>query len=309
MDPKELERILRRINRLQRNKENFVNSSISSFERQTLKLQSELFTLINDQFLGAVKVDKEGFILNNAFNLRLIGRIDRIFNRFNRLFADAHLKKFSADLLKVIPLTRRFYSGLGVTETILDRAQRKTDLIKARLGLSDKDEIEKGGFLDTLRVAGAPKQQIKDFILTNISTNTGRADFERGVKDLVEGNRRQNRPGALSSYYRTFAGDTFNQITELANATFAQAAGLRFFIYEGSLIDTSRPFCEKRAGRVFSVEEAENWKNDKDLIDKKTKDSYKPLIERGRYNCRHFIKYISDELAFFLRPELRNLEK
>ena len=57
---------------------------------------------------------------------------------------------------------------------------------------------------------------------------------------------------------------------------------------------------EKRAGKVFSTEETKTWKNDPDLVEPKTKDTYSPLIERGRYNCRHWIDYISQETADYL---------
>jgi len=32
---------------------------------------------------------------------------------------------------------------------------------------------------------------------------------------------------------------------------------------------------------------------------------YDPLVDRGGYNCRHQLSFISDELAFKLRPDLK----
>jgi hypothetical protein len=32
---------------------------------------------------------------------------------------------------------------------------------------------------------------------------------------------------------------------------------------------------------------------------------YDPLVDRGGYNCRHQLGYISEELAYKLRPELK----
>ncbi len=109
----------------------------------------------------------------------------------------------------------------------------------------------------------------------------------------------------LQRYLRQYAYDSFNNVFEAGNNLAAQALGLEYFIYEGTVIDTTRPFCAKKAGKVFSTEEAKEWVNDADLIDKKTRGSYRPLIERGRYNCRHQIRYISDTLAFTLRPDLQ----
>jgi hypothetical protein len=33
------------------------------------------------------------------------------------------------------------------------------------------------------------------------------------------------------------------------------------------------------------------------LIDKAHLSTYNPLIDRGRHNCRHFLMWISDEMA------------
>jgi hypothetical protein len=79
--------------------------------------------------------------------------------------------------------------------------------------------------------------------------------------------------------------------------------GLKWFIYQGSNIKTTRPFCRKKAGKVFSVEEAAKWRNDPDLVGKSSAATYNPLLERGRYNCRHHIGYISERLAKRLAPE------
>ena len=119
------------------------------------------------------------------------------------------------------------------------------------------------------------------------------------MQEIVVGT--QVRDGALEKYYKQFAYDTFNQTDAAINKHYADSLDLKWFIYQGSLIDTSRPFCVKRAGKVFNTEETDKWKCDPDLIGKpkgkKCDDSYNPLIERGRYNCRHTLRYITEDLA------------
>ena len=73
--------------------------------------------------------------------------------------------------------------------------------------------------------------------------------------------------------------------------------GLNYFLYVGGIISTTRRFCEKRNSKVFHRDETKTWKNDPDLIEPRTKESYHPLLERGRYNCRHMIAWLSDEDA------------
>jgi hypothetical protein len=116
---------------------------------------------------------------------------------------------------------------------------------------------------------------------------------------MVKGN--SDVDGTFQRYFRQYAYDTYNQAHEIVNTAISEDLGLTHFVYQGSIIDTTRDFCRKKVGKVFTVAEAQKWRNDPDLIDKKTAATYNPLLERGRYNCRHFLQYISDEMAAQLK--------
>lgn len=139
--------------------------------------------------------------------------------------------------------------------------------------------------------------------MQSISSNPSLKDYTNGLEGLIVGNK--NTAGVLQKYYRQYAYDSYSQVSEISNREFANALDLKYFIYEGSIIDTTRAFCASKAGKVFSIEEAlTEWPKDKNLLgDRSTYIA--PLIERGRWNCRHMIRYIPDELAFYLRPELK----
>jgi hypothetical protein len=121
------------------------------------------------------------------------------------------------------------------------------------------------------------------------------ADLTRGLREKVVGN--PDVDGELVRYFRQYSYDTFNQVHEVKNRQFADALDLQWFIYAGSVIPNTRAFCRKKAGKVFNIREAQTWRNDPDLIGKGRPEPYDPLIDRGRWNCRHFIKYISAEMA------------
>ncbi len=75
----------------------------------------------------------------------------------------------------------------------------------------------------------------------------------------------------------------------------ASDLNLKYFIYEGGLIQTSRPFCVARAGKIFTVEQLKSWDNGQKL----------PVIPYlGGWNCRHHINWISDELAQELSKDI-----
>ncbi|HNR55534.1 MAG TPA: hypothetical protein PKJ19_10215, partial [Flavobacteriales bacterium] len=105
--------------------------------------------------------------------------------------------------------------------------------------------------------------------------------------------------------------DTYQYLDRASSDAYATKLGLDAFIYAGGLIETSRDFCIKRNGKVFSRKEAEReWPKDPTLPrTKKERESgvlvgYDPLRDMGRWNCRHRIRFISDALAEQLRPDL-----
>ena len=65
-----------------------------------------------------------------------------------------------------------------------------------------------------------------------------------------------------------------------------------------------------KAPKWISAELWEKWKNDPTLPRKTSeRDSgtlvgYDPLVDMGRWNCRHRTRFISRELAQELRPDL-----
>ena len=106
--------------------------------------------------------------------------------------------------------------------------------------------------------------------------------------------------------------------------TLAKKTNLKYFIYQGSIIRDSRDFCVAHSRNVWSIEEAEAWTSwtpakgiyPPDYV-VKAEDinsvpsyinypSYIPLLDRGGYNCRHYLGFIMDSMAFRMRPDLKH---
>jgi hypothetical protein len=93
------------------------------------------------------------------------------------------------------------------------------------------------------------------------------------------------------------------------------------------VIKDSRDFCVCHNDKVFSVDEAQEWKTwtpskgkypegytiqQKDINAVPSYLSYPgydPLVDAGGYNCRHIMGFISDSLAEKLRPDLKKEEQ
>lgn len=268
-------------------------------DKQVVKFQKKLLDLLLLKYLPQFKVDKDGFIADNTANALLIDRID---NHFDELLGDmtkGPLAVFIRGIYQSMEMSASYFTALGFTNEVIDNVPKIKKNIDAKLGLTPKGRVKKGSYLWRLGQSTAVRNRLKQYVTESLTGDKSFFDFQLGFRNLVIGNRSVKgitKKGAMQRHFDTFAYDSFNTIDAAVNNQHAKTLGLKHIQYTGSLIDTSRRFCVKRSGKVYTVEETKTWKNDPDLIDKKTKDSYNPLIERGRTRCRHFLKYITVEL-------------
>lgn len=265
------------------------------------KVDKAQSTFLNDliaDYMGKFQTDDKGNLLASTSNMRMAIKLDQFFDALDENTLRSINTQFGKDMLKLTPLSGRYYSAMGTPKDLVESISEKVGFIEQGIGIKD-GEIIKGGYLDTLAKMPEVRQQLKDYVITSVANKKGYSDYLRGMKEMVVG--AGQKEGILKRYYRQYAFDTFNQTDAAINKHYADSLDLKWFVYTGSVIDTTRPFCRKRAGKTYNTEETEKWKCDPDLIakpkGKKCDDSYNPLIERGRYNCRHTIRYITEELA------------
>ncbi len=283
----------KRLTDLFQRKENYIDSKLKSLTGDVATMQRRLLELIMSDYVGKFQVEN-GKIIVNEYNMRLAREVETLMDKFSDKFQKSVLKEFANDMLKLTDFSVDYYKGMDFSAKRLNDIVENMGFISERIGISDKGNILKGSYLDSLSENAEVRKEIKNFVINSVAGQKNYSEYLKGMKELIVGNDQVE--GTLQRYYDQFAYDTYNQVDSAINKNFADNLGLTYFIYMGSLIDTSRRFCECRAGRAFSVEETEEWKDDSDLIDKKTKNEYNPLIDRGRYRCRHSVRYIPKEL-------------
>ena len=233
-----------------------------------------------------------------AQNISKARKLDQFFNTLDEKILRSINTQYGRDMLKLSSMSAKYYSALGTPQNITESILEKSGWIEQAIGLKD-GEIIKGGYLDTITRMPEVRQELKEYVTKSVANKKGYSEYLRGMKEIVTGTAK--RDGALEKYYKQFAYDTFNETDAAINKHYADSLDLTWFIYQGGIIDTSRAFCRKRSGKVYNTEETEKWKCDPDLIGKpkgrRCDDSYNPLIERGKFNCRHSIRYITADLA------------
>lgn len=278
--------------------ESRISELIESLEKRVQGLERAMWAEILSAF-GDLFASEGGRLTKGAKNVSgSLVRLERLFDRFERREISKELTLFAAELLEVGGLTVEYYEAVD-KRAKLRAIQNSMSLLRAVIGVDENGGLVPGGYLEKLGKTEAVRATLREYVVQSIVSRRPLSDFQNGFRQLVVGNKETE--GRLQGYWRQYAYDTYNQAHEVVNSSMADELQMQWFIYQGSIIPTTRQFCRKRAGRVFSRAEAAKWKNDPDLIDPKTAASYNPFLERGRYNCRHWINWITEDLAKQLR--------
>lgn len=278
-------------------------------ERQTQSItvtlkaaERELLRVILRDFLPVLE-PKGGKLTATTANRARLRILDEALRKFAAGDLRDTVKVFAEQLLDVAGRNAAYYLLAGFDRGKVEALAKDTGLLLDILGLETNGQFTTGGYLDRLASGQEAREKIKNLVLRSLAQGITPQDLARDFQKTVAG--AQGVDGVMVNYFKQYAFDTYNQVREVQNLHMANELELDFFVYAGGVIDSTRAFCLKRNRKVYHREETENWKDDPDLINPKTKDSYRPLIERGRNNCRHMIMWISKERAFELRPELR----
>jgi len=94
----------------------------------------------------------------------------------------------------------------------------------------------------------------------------------------------------------TYVGDFFTVIDRMASAQFGKEYNLTEFIYYGTIIKTSRPFCRKKIHGIYTIEQGMLWPFESPAPLGISVSTYNPVIDMGGENCRH--------VAFFLTRDM-----
>jgi len=200
---------------------------------------------------------------------------------------------------EIIGLNNDYFESFAApAETVAETARRLT---LQRWGYNTgANSIIPGGYFESLFSNQQAAQKIAQLVNQAIIQKMPLKDFQKTFKQVFVGKPGE---GMLERYWSTNSFDLFQRIDRTANLVYADKLGLNHAIYSGTLEEDSRPFCVTRVNKVFSRPEISKWS---DLnFQGKPKIGYDPFVDCGGFNCRHHLSWISDGVAFHLRPELK----
>jgi len=175
--------------------------------------------------------------------------------------------------------------------TVLDDFKPKTELYKAILETNiatTKEALLGAGIRNNFGTA------IQEVLKDNISGIGTRSELNKTLRKFIEGT--ETEAPFLNRYIKQTTNDAVMTFNAEYIQTISDDLGVEYYLYAGTLIADSRPFCEARSGRFFTTEEVQKWASLKGWQGRMAgTNSSTIFIYRGGYNCRHQLWPVAKE--------------
>ena len=269
-----------------------IDKAIAEFEKVIPSAQRAMLDSIIEQ-LSDLQL-KSGKIQNTVKNIRLISKIksqlmDLILNEDYK----TAVKDFIASFDTVTTMQNAYFRSV---EQKFKPPALAAEIKKQSVSAVVDNLTERG--IDANVVAG-----VENILKTATTTGGSIADLHEQLRNYITTN--DTGAGALDRYTKQITTDSLSQQAAQYNQIVAADLGYEWFRYQGSLIETSRPFCiacrdkdyihvsefaDLLAGNFPEFEKADGEINPKtDLPNGLYPDTVPSNfpIYRGGYNCRH----------------------
>jgi len=274
-----------------------IQETIKEFSKQIPKIQSSIVEELQNS-LSELDV-RSGNVKVSASNLRVIAKIK---NRLQEIILSPEYKKAVKKYIEafevVTILQHQYFKELS---NIFKPPKLSKELRKQAIKSVVASLTESG--LEANVLAG-----IDDILRTNITTGGSYSSLSKQLNNFIVDNG--NGDGILTKYTNQITTDSINQYSAQYTQLISNDLGYEWFIYAGSNIETSRPFClactKKRFIHISEIPAL--LKGDFPEFKEFDGKLYKGLpagmfpdtttsnfqIKRGGYNCGHQLRPISD---------------
>ncbi len=279
-------------------KNKLLQKNFNSLDSITNKAELLLANAILDEAAKLIADDQDKLIGSTGNVVTISQAIERAFQKFRTGPQSAILKEIIRSFSSIGALNETYFRTSADDKKKYDALVNDVEKqLFQRAGIDSTGNLVRGGFLYNLVNDTSIKAGIQAAAQQGIVSNLTFPEYLKMLRVTIAGT--PDLPGPVTQHYRTFAHDAYMVYDSAMGEKIAQDLELRYFVYQGGLIETSREFCRRKNGFTFTKTEAEeNWPKDPTLL--KTKDekatgvlNYNPINDRGRWNCRHHLNWIT----------------
>jgi len=219
------------------------------FSRQVVAVEDQLYGRLV-RVLKDVELDPDGFILQSAQNRKVL---NEAISAIDESFADGTPYTQAIEQhLEIIPNINELNEAYF--QTLSSAFTPNRQFIKS-LQRNTIESLEKSLLNDGLE--SQVKSPLIDILNRNINTGGSFNGFLQEVQTYVKGT--PDLDGWLLSYSRGIVRDALTIYARSFQQAVVADLKLEWYLYAGGLIDTSRPFCIKRAGKYYHESEIKAW--------------------------------------------------
>ena len=219
-------------------KVNFIDHSLTLFDSDIQRLQKELLNFLISEVVMELQTEN-GIILQSAKNIQILDSFYKEMDLFKKNFADSVFKRLGENMIKTTGYTSDYFRNMTSAQTIAN-IEDKIQQVTRMTGVNPDGTLVKNGFLNRLAVTDEMKQAVSDYIRTGVERQVDLKQFAKGLKELTV-----SKEGANGIYDSTSKAMLTMPIFRNHNNKIISLdyLGLNYFVYGGTEIKTSRPFC------------------------------------------------------------------
>jgi len=276
----------------------------TTHERRMLDILQTLENRIAGYMVSAPV--QEGKLFDLAWAVQARADIEQIVRETYLTQADLNVREYQEVVDSIGAMFEQYESFLGVPQEVVTNLQRISFQGFQDIAVTFSDELANEVYQNTL--TGRPidesiknlRQKINGVYiqsdqaevqrLVNIA-NSGTSEAEEAVRQLHQIYASDRTGRNMRRYATQMVHDSLMQFDASINVAAGKEVGADRWKYYGSVIQDSRPWCIKHAGKTFSEDELRAlWANN----EWQGKAPGDPFIVRGGYNCRHHWRPVFD---------------
>lgn len=258
------------------------------FRRRLEALQGELMRDLTAWLATRVQADEAGNIRFTTRNASILQEIPRRIARFMAVRSRNLIGWIVRRMNELFGLNNKYFrSFLEYPERIDNRALSQVML---RIGIDvEKKALIPGGYLSQVFQSQPIATQVAGQVQRGLGSGMSLKAFQAQFREVFT-----RGTGVLVRHFDRFSRDLFFQFDRAVQNQYADSLGLDYASWAGTLIKSSRCFCERRNNRIYTREEVLSWNNQqwRGKI-----EGGNVLVDGGGFNCRHFLSWFNRQLA------------
>lgn len=253
------------------------------------KYQQKLLAYIEQEYLNDLDTDGNTIKFNGK-NLSSVAGFEKEIIKIAELEGDKLLEWYLDRVDQNSKLNYEYFAKMTSVKSSKSALNSALSTISQFIGY-DGQKFKKNSIIYDISRVQEPIRFIKAQVVQAITRKQDWDIFKKSISNYI--NPKKKGAGIIENYLRTNAYDTFMQVDRTIHNYMGENLGLDHFLYSEGLMDTSRPFCREKVGKVFTMQEVIKWK-DQEWRGKN--EDYDPFRDVGGYNCTHSLNRISKTL-------------